>query len=175
MGLRYKVSVSDFAEDLCKSDYKTAGEYARATALAKANAVRAGAGTFDLLVAGDTVVEVDGSVLEKPGSEGEAVRMLTQLCGRAHRVVTAVCVMTGGGVVREFGSEATVWFDDVCGDAVAAYVRTGEPMDKAGAYGIQGLGGAFVARIDGCFFAVMGLPMHALAKQVCELVDDGLV
>ena len=92
--------------------------------------------------------------------------MLRRLSGRSHVVITAVAVAWGGRVEAD-AEEAGVTFHDLSAERIAAYVRTREPMDKAGAYGIQGYGAVNVARVDGDYFAVMGLPLQRLVR-VCE-------
>lgn len=180
-GVLHTVRKPQFAEDLPKARYGSPAAYAEATAHAKAVAVLAEiraesvAQTPDLLIASDTIVVRDADILEKPRSEAEAISMLQSLSGRRHSVVTAVALVARGGPIHCFASETAVWFDELSDDLIHAYVRGGEPMDKAGAYGIQGQGGAFVSRIEGCYFTVMGLPLHALSKHIRKLVDDGLV
>lgn len=173
LGLRHRVIKSSFAEDLSKSSFPDAAGYAEATATGKAVDVCSKETDADLVIAADTIVVLDGEVLEKPHSEGEAVDMLTRLSGRTHDVVTGVCLVARGGTRRVFHSRSHVTFDNMTRDEVLAYVRSGEPMDKAGAYGIQGKGACFVKHIDGCYFTVMGLPMHAMATHIKGLVEDG--
>lgn len=187
MGLSFQVRKSEFAEDLPKDKFGSAADYATATAREKALDVQRSlrdsksdknngiGGEADVVIAADTIVVLDGDILEKPTSEGDAIRMLRALSARQHTVFTGVCLVLRGGDVRSFNVGTDVWFDELCDDVLRAYVRSREPMDKAGAYGIQGLGGAFVSRIDGCYFTVMGLPMHALAKEMRKLIDDGLL
>lgn len=115
----------------------------------------------------DTTVVLDGELLEKPADPEDAVRMLSVLQGRTHEVVTAVALMAGG-VARERVDVTRVTFRPMDEPFLRAYVATGEPMDKAGAYGIQGYGAALVERIDGDFFGVMGLPV----RLVLELLDE---
>jgi septum formation protein len=121
-----------------------------------------------VVISADTIVVIDGEVLGKPRDTAHAVRMLRQLSGRTHTVFTAVAVARDGRV--ESGVEAvTVTFRELTEPEIIAYVGTGEPMDKAGAYGIQGYGATIVERIDGDYFAVMGLAlgrMIALLKRV---------
>lgn len=199
MGLDFDIVNSNFSEDLPKNEFDSPGAYCVATAHAKAKAVadslksgRRGNGSGlmrtvengvsddsplkgDLIVGCDTIVVLSGFVLEKPASEADAMRMLRRLSGRQHSVVTGVSLITDSGTVRQIVSETAVWFDELSDDVIEAYVKTGEPMDKAGAYGIQGMGGSFVSRIEGCYFTVMGLPLHAFAKEVRKLIDDGLL
>lgn len=126
---------------------------ARAKAVAVA-ARRPGA----LTVAGDTVVALDGRVLEKPDGAKGAAAMLSALSGRAHTVFSGVA-LARGGLLASGVDAATVVFGPASPDAIEAYVATGEPLDKAGGYGIQGCGAAFVERVEGDFYGVMGLPV----------------
>ena len=127
----------------------------------------------DLIIAADTVVWIDGRILGKPHSEEEAGRMLRRLSGASHQVYTGVCVQKGGETLLEC-EVSTVRFRPLTEEEIAAYVRSGEPMDKAGAYGAQGLGALFVQGIEGDFFNVMGLPLCRLGlmlkKQGVEIL-----
>lgn len=123
-----------------------------------------------VVISADTIVVINGEVLGKPRDAAHAVRMLRQLSGRTHTVFTAVAVARDGRV--ESGVEAvTVAFRELTEAEIIAYVGTGEPMDKAGAYGIQGYGATIVERIDGDYFAVMGL---ALGRMVALLRRVGV-
>lgn len=166
---------SQFEENLDKSSFKSPRDYVMANAHGKAADVAASQTNYDLVIGSDTVVVLDGKVLEKPKSEGEAFRMLTQLSGRQHTVATGVSLIAKGGMTRTFAEETSVWFAHLSDDVIGAYIKTGEPMDKAGAYGIQGRGGSLVRRIEGCYFTVMGLPMHALAREIAELCKEHLL
>jgi len=115
----------------------------------------------DVIVAADTIVWMDGLVLGKPHSTEEAFAMLSRLSGRSHSVFTGVCVMAGDTVLCE-AEETKVSFRKMSDKEIRNYIATGEPMDKAGAYGAQGLASLFVSRIDGDFFNVMGLPVCRL-------------
>ncbi len=132
---------------------------AHAERLAREKAVSISRSRPEALVVGsDTIVVLDRDVLGKPRNEAEAVEMLLRLSGREHEVHTGIAVAQGGRI--ESGLERVrVRFRPLDRDECEAYVATGEPMDKAGAYGIQGYGSAIVERIDGDFFAVMGLPV----------------
>ncbi len=112
-----------------------------------------------LVLGADTTVVVDGEVLEKPVDAADALRMLRRLQGRVHLVITAIALRTSDSMLSATDVTA-VTFRPADDDALRAYVATGEPMDKAGAYGIQGYGAALVERIDGDFFGVMGLPVR---------------
>ena len=121
----------------------------------------------DVIIAADTVVCVDGDILGKPHSEDEARGMLRRLSGRAPEVFTGVTVIYGGAV--HCAAERTeVCFRALGDEEIAAYVATGEPMDKAGAYGAQGKGSLFVEGITGDFFNVMGLPVCRLGLMLKE-------
>ena len=111
-----------------------------------------------LVVGSDTIVVVDGDVLGKPRDRAHAVEMLRRLSGRDHEVCTGVAV-AHGGVVQSGLERVRVRFRELDAAECEAYVATGEPMDKAGAYGIQGFGSAIVEGIEGDYFAVMGLPV----------------
>jgi septum formation protein len=116
----------------------------------------------DLIVIGaDTVVVINRKVLGKPADAGDAARMLGMLSGREHIVITAVAV-SRGRKLRSAVEEVRVKFRRLRDDEIEAYIATGEPMDKAGAYGIQGFGATIVERIEGDYFAVMGLPLGRL-------------
>ena len=114
-----------------------------------------------LVVGGDTVVVLDGRVLEKPGGRAEAIEMLTSLAGRTHRVYSGLALAANGRVEARV-ARAGVTFRPVTRDLIERYVDTGEPFDKAGAYGIQGYGAALVDRIVGDYFTVVGLSVSAL-------------
>ncbi len=123
--------------------------------------------TGDLVLGADTTVVIGGEVLEKPADAEDALRMLRQLQGRTHHVITAIALKTPGGMLSATDVTA-VSFRPADDDLLRAYVATGEPMDKAGAYGIQGYGAALVDCIQGDFFSVMGLPV----RLVLELLEQ---
>ena len=106
----------------------------------------------------DTVVVIDEAVLGKPTHAEDARRMLRSLSGRSHRVLTGICLLNGNEV-QQTVEETTVYFRELDEQEIADYVATGESMDKAGAYGIQGAASKFIHRIEGCYFNVVGLPI----------------
>lgn len=130
-----------------------------------------------LLVAADTIVwDDEGDVLGKPADEADAARMLRELSGKIHHVSTGCCALRLSEDLEELGRSAFVETTDVefwpLSDAqIASYVATGEPMDKAGAYGIQGLGRLLVRGISGDYFSVVGLPVSRLARELEALTD----
>jgi nucleoside triphosphate pyrophosphatase len=121
-----------------------------------------------IVIGADTIVVVDGDVLGKPRDDGDAARMLKRLSGRSHVVMTAVAVAFGGRVESAV-EEVDVAFHPLTDEEIAAYIATREPMDKAGAYGVQGFGATIVARVDGDYFAVMGMPLQLLARLLARL------
>ncbi len=135
-------------------------------ALAKAEEVKAKyPGTEDVVVAADTVVALDGLILGKPRDASDAVRMLGALSGKEHRVYTGGAVLGGG--TSQYGTEETaVRFRTLSEREIRAYVESGDPLDKAGAYGIQGPAGLFVEGIRGDFYNVMGLPLCRLGMML---------
>ncbi len=118
----------------------------------------------EVIVAADTVVAIDGKILGKPRSEAEAAEMLGTLSGRVHSVFTGVCVIFADGSIENFAEETKVEFYPLTDEEIAAYIATGDPMDKAGAYGIQEKGAVNVKGIVGDFYNVMGLPVGRLAR-----------
>ncbi len=136
--------------------------YTRRLARDKARAVPG-----HLVLGADTTVVLDDQLLEKPVDAADALRMLLSLQGRTHTVVTAVCLIAEG-TERIAIDETRVTFRACTEEYLRAYVATGEPLDKAGSYGIQGWGAALVERIDGDFFGVMGLPL----RLVLQLLDE---
>lgn len=116
-----------------------------------------------VVIAADTIVVLDGEILGKPRDAAEARATVARLSGRTHRVFTAIAVARGGRIESAV-EEVAVTFRALTSGEIAAYVDTGEPMDKAGAYGIQGYGATIVARIEGDYFSVMGLGMRRLVE-----------
>lgn len=118
-----------------------------------------------VVIGADTVVELDGTILGKPRDEKDAFEMLRTLSGREHRVYTGVTV-TNGVTTLSQAEKTRVFFREMTDREIKAYIATGEPMDKAGAYGYQGFAGLFVERIDGDFFNVVGLPLCRLGHML---------
>ena len=142
---------------------------AHARRLAREKAATVAAADPEALVVGsDTIVVVDGDVLGKPRDEAHAAEMLTRLSGRSHVVMTAVAVRWGGRE-RSAVEVVGVTFHPLTVEDIQAYIATREPMDKAGAYGIQGFGATIVERVDGDYFAVMGLPLQRTVRLMAEL------
>lgn len=169
IGLDFRVQAADIEESFDPS--QNLESQLEDLALRKARAV---ADTLDagLVIGADTVVVIDGEVLGKPASSKEAELMLSRLSNRTHQVLTSLAVIdvkTGKAIS---GVESTlVQFRPLSPAEITAYVETGEPLDKAGAYGIQEKGATLVDRIEGCYFNVVGLP---LARMVGMLKEAGL-
>ena len=124
-----------------------------------------------VVIGADTVVVLDGAVLGKPKDEADAKRMLTALSGRSHTVWTGITAIRGGTSLSR-AERTEVFFRPLSEREIDAYIATGEPLDKAGAYGAQDMASLFVERIDGDFFNVVGLPLCALGKLLKELGVD---
>jgi septum formation protein len=126
-----------------------------------------------VVLGADTVVVCDGEVMGKPLDAADAARMLLRLSGRTHQVVTGVAVVWGEGSAEVAAELTQVTMRTISAEEVSAYVAGGEPMDKAGAYAIQGYAGRWIPRINGCYFNVVGLPL-ALITSLLEGVEQRL-
>ncbi|MFT6745774.1 MAG: septum formation protein [Glaciecola sp.] len=121
------------------------------------------------VITSDTVVIIEGEILEKPKSEEDAVKMIRKLSGKTHEVVTGVSVLING-INNTFSNVTKVTFDEVSAVEAEYYVKSFKPLDKAGSYGIQEwIGYTKIAKIDGCYYNVMGLPLRDLYKKLIEL------
>ncbi|MFN2565416.1 MAG: nucleoside triphosphate pyrophosphatase [Gemmatimonadaceae bacterium] len=160
VGIRHEVVPADIDESYLSGEQP--GAHAERLARKKA-AVVAAAIPDAVTIAADTIVVVDGDVLGKPRDAAHATQMLRRLSGRAHRVITAVAAVWNGATASGI-EDVGVTFRPLSEREIAAYIATGEPMDKAGAYGIQGYGATIVERVDGDYFAVMGLALNRLVR-----------
>ncbi len=142
-------------------------------AMQKADALAGKIGRGDILICADTVVSLGGKVLGKPKDEEDAKQMLSFLSGKEHSVFTAL-VLTDGEKRVSALSEGRVKFAPMTSGQISWYVKSGEPMDKAGAYGIQGKGAAFIEGMRGDYLAVVGLSLHTLQKMLKEEFDMDL-
>lgn len=139
---------------------------ARDKALAVSDAVASRDDLPDWILAADTIVVLDGDILEKPADRDDAIEMLRALSGSTHEVITSYCWLRRGQEPIARAVTTEVIFRELDLTTIERYVDTGEPMDKAGAYGIQGLGGVFVESIKGSFTAVVGLPIAAVVDTL---------
>lgn len=170
IGVVFTVDPADVDERVLPGE--TPEAYAARVALDKARVAAARAGT-GLVIAADTIVVLDDEILGKPVDERDAERMLAMLSGRMHRVITGLAVVdeaTGKTMTR--AAVTKVWFRSLATQEIASYVTTREPLDKAGAYGIQGRGALLVDRIDGCYFNVVGLPLSLLGELLSAFGID---
>ena len=137
-------------------------------AAARQLATQRGLALAQPLLSADTVVALDNAILGKPRDAAHARELLESLSGREHQVWTAVCVSLGGQTL-EAAQRSDVRFKELSTQEIAAYIASGEPLDKAGAYGIQGIGGVFVAHLSGSFSGVMGLPVFETVQLLRQL------
>ena len=170
MGLRdFRIVCSD--ADETASPGLTPPALVEALSARKAAAVQHAAAAGDLIIAADTVVALDGRVLGKPADGPDAFAMLSALSGRRHQVYTGLTVVCGAQRLTEHEVTA-VTFRSLSSAEICAYIAAGEPMDKAGAYGIQGRGALFVEGIEGDYYNVMGLPVCRLGRILARLGVD---
>jgi len=175
VGVEFEVRASELEED-GPAEGAEPGPVAAGHARGKALSV-AGAMPGRLVLGADTVVVLDGSILGKPDGPEEACEMLRRLSGREHRVITAVVFALGGGedavLLAEEQVATRVLFRELSDREIEAYVATGEPLDKAGGYGIQGHGALLVRGIRGCYYNVVGLPLVTVWETLMELGYEG--
>lgn len=161
LGLDFTVIPSDVDE----GNHSGLAPAPLAEELARAKAEDVAERERGLIIGADTIVIIDGDVLGKPRDRGEALRMLSRLAGRTHTVITGLAVKdTESGRLVVAHEETEVTMRTLTPDEVRGYVATGEPMDKAGAYAVQGVGSLLVERIQGCYFNVVGLPVARLGR-----------
>lgn len=165
-GVNFDVLFADVAEDACAS--APPEKLVLANSRKKALYARGLAGG-NLIVAADTLVYINGVVLGKPADEREAFSMLKTLSGTWHEVYTGVCVIAPGMEPFSFAETTRVYMSALSDEEITRYIETGEPMDKAGAYGIQGAGSLLIERIEGDYFNVVGLPMCRLHTELRKL------
>ncbi|GLG97853.1 Uncharacterized protein GBIM_04526 [Gryllus bimaculatus] len=178
LGLKFEVCPSLYDEkNLDPSNYPSPSAFVVDTAFRKVEEVARRLGnsnnssTPDLIIGADTVVSLEGIIFGKPDNEDTAFKMLKQLSGRHHEVYTGVTLMYQQKTVKFFDS-TKVYFSSMSDETIQKYIETGEPLDKAGGYGIQGPGGSLIEKIDGDFYTVMGLPLHKLCRHILELYNS---
>lgn len=165
MGITYRICPADVDE----SAQGAPGDVVRELAMRKARAAQA-QHPGEVILASDTLVWCQGETLGKPRDEREAVDMLLKLSGREHTVYTGVCVLDGASGSADVRCESTrVRISRLSRDEARRYVATGEPLDKAGAYAMQGMGGMFVESVEGSPSNVIGLPMHIVRDMLRAL------
>ena len=160
-GIAYEIRVSDIDE----SHRPGEGPVEYSLRLAREKALAVEASPTEIVLGADTIVLLDGEIMGKPRDAQDAARMLTALSGRQHEVITGVCLRRGDLLVLESAVTA-VWFQPLSDEEIGWYVSSGEPLDKAGAYGIQGLASRFIDRIDGSWTNVVGLPVALVYRML---------
>jgi septum formation protein len=165
-GYHFQIRVADVDET--PRDGETAA--ALVERLARLKAATVACASDEIVLAADTTVACDGAIMNKPDDEREAARMLRELSGRAHEVFTGVTLRHYGGE-ETFVERTVVWFETLSEADIVWYVTSGEPLGKAGAYGIQGLASRFVTRVDGSYPNVVGLPTAQVAKRLAKFVQ----
>ncbi len=167
VGYAFRIEAADIPEDPLPGEDPIA--YVTRLARGKAEAVRSRPANASAVVLGaDTTVVIEGQILGKPESTADAARMLRLLSGRTHQVITGVSVVSSAQILT--AAEVTaVQFHSLSDEEIAAYIATGEPMDKAGAYAIQGRAACWIPRIHGCYFNVVGLPLALVSNLLSTL------
>jgi septum formation protein len=166
IGLDFTCDPADVDERILPGEGAEA--YAVRVALDKAR-VAAGRAVDGIVIAADTIVVLGDAILGKPADARDAERMLGMLSGRMHRVISGLALVDAKTGKARTGAACTmVWFRDLTPARIRAYVLTGEPLDKAGAYGIQEKGALLVRKIEGCYFNVVGLPLSLLGEMLHE-------
>lgn len=176
IGIKFDIVISNADESKVGKDMPVmlyVEELAMLKAAATADYLRKNKHGDFIIISADTVVTLDGKILGKPKSEEDAFNMLCALSGKKHEVFTGICVMRSkdGFSVADY-EKTTVYFNELTDEKIRSYIKTGEPMDKAGAYGIQGRGAVLVNRIDGDYFNVVGLPLSKLSKILESEFND---
>lgn len=176
IGIKFDIVVSNADESKVGKDMPVmlyVEELAMLKAAATADYLRKNKRGDFIIISADTVVTLDGKILGKPKNEEGAFSMLCALSGKKHEVFTGICVMRSkdGFSVADY-EKTTVYFNELTDEKIRSYIKTGEPMDKAGAYGIQGRGAVLVNRIDGDYFNVVGLPLSKLSKILESEFND---
>jgi septum formation protein len=167
-GIEYDVMSTDVDESVRQGI--TPHEAVSSLSLRKAEKI---SGTFPerIVLAADTLVAIDGIILGKPCDQNQAYNMLKQLSGKTHSVLTGVTIAKGDKIIN-FVEETSVSFYDLSDEEINQYVQSGEPMDKAGSYAIQGKGCVFVKAIEGDYFNVVGLPIARTVRLLREFKDE---
>ena len=165
----YAFTVLHSAVDETPIPGETPQDLVQRLAFAKAELVAARAVGPVIVIAADTVVVLEGNILGKPRTTEDARQMLERLSGRTHAVVTGVALIRlPDAGRRQFVEVTQVHFNSMSSEEITQYLASGEPFDKAGAYGIQGMAGRFIPRVEGCYFNVMGLPLSRLSRALAE-------
>ncbi|MBB6622668.1 Maf-like protein [Clostridium gasigenes] len=166
----FDIIISNFDEDSVRVG-KNVEEYVIEIAEGKAIDVIKNINEDAVVIAADTIVTLDNKILGKPKDENHAFEMLKLLSGKTHRVYSAVVVInTKNKKVEKKCLYTEVKFSEITDEEIKQYIETREPLDKAGSYGIQGYGGIFVEKINGCYYNVVGLPLNSLNKMIKNVI-----
>ena len=166
---KFDIIISDFNEDevKLKSDVS---DYVKEIALGKANDVANKIKEPSVIIGVDTIVTINNKVLGKPKDKEDAFNMLSELSGKVHKVYSGIAIInTRTNEVLQDSVCTEVVFSTLSNDEIREYIESGEPLDKAGAYGIQGKGGVFVEKINGCYYNVVGLPLNKIKNMLNNL------
>lgn len=162
----FKVVISNFDENTVEF-VGNIPKYVESIALGKAEEVMLNIAEPSIIIAADTVVSINNEILGKPKDEQDAYNMLSKLSDNIHEVYTGIVVInTKTNKILKDSLKTTVFFSKLCEKDINEYIKSKEPMDKAGAYGIQGKGGVFVKKIEGCYYNVVGLPLNKLSEMI---------
>lgn len=178
IGMNFDVIVSEVDETSISKENIPVGIYVQELALMKAAAVakKVLKDKEAIIISADTIVTLNGKILGKPKDENDAFKMLFMLSGREHEVYTGYCVMRiKDGYTICNNVKTIVSFKQLTEEKIKRYIKTGEPMDKAGAYGIQGIGGVLIDKIDGDYTNVVGIPISALADTLENEFDINII
>lgn len=166
----FEVIVSDFDEDSVKVN-NNIENYVKILSEGKAKSVSLNCSKDSIIIGADTIVVIDNKVLGKPKDKNDAFRMLKALSNNVHRVYSGVTVINNTTkVIKSECLYTEVYFSELSDEEIWKYIETEECLDKAGAYGIQGFGGVFVKKINGCYYNVVGLPLNLLNKMIKEVL-----
>lgn len=171
LGLPFEVIGSLYDESVISPDGMAPADYVTQLAQGKASEVAGRLDADALVIGADTTVVLDGQFLNKPTGPDDAASMLRRLSGRTHEVYTGLCVIRGQTLLTNY-AVTEVAFAALTDETIAAYVATGEPLDKAGAYGIQGKALSFIPSINGDYFNVVGLPLYLLGQMLAQFGID---
>lgn len=166
----FEIVVSNFDEDSIQFNGDVEN-YVKTLAEGKAKNVASLSNDGSIIIAADTVVVIEGKILGKPKNEDDAYNMLKLLSNKVHRVYSGIAVInTANNIMKSEAVFTEVKFSELTHEDIIDYINSKEPLDKAGAYGIQGLGALFVEKINGCYYNVVGLPLNKLNKIIKEVI-----
>ncbi|XP_026469233.1 uncharacterized protein LOC113373133 isoform X2 [Ctenocephalides felis] len=177
-GLKVELCPSTFEENLIPTNFKGIEDFVQATAHGKAQEVFQRLSEQntppDVVIGADTMVTLDGMLFGKPNSEEDSYNTLSRLSGRVCTVYTGVVIKTQRKTVK-FCDNTKVHFGKLTPAVIRAYIASGEPMDKAGSFGVQGRGASLIEKMDGDYFTVVGLPLHKLCVELNSLCENNLI